>query len=325
MQINTNLTGMQVANLMRINGRALSKAFARIGTGLRIQSGADDPSGLGIASNMTSHINGLKVSMENVQDTINMIRMADGVLESVTNIVIRMRDLCIRLANQATLSNTATPSAMLPPVFSDSRIIRDEIVSLREEIERIANSTVYNGKTGLLYGEYSTGRQYSQIGPDNADSFRLNIVLPDLSGILTSMPVPFNPFEPASDATPSEWLDFATGILDDIDEKNAAIPLADRFGLPRLLQARADIGVLDNSLNAILDDLNSEYVAAMDARSRIMDADLAVEVTEMTRAKILNDAAISIMAQANISQQSVLSLLDSLKPFKLGVENTEKQ
>lgn len=304
-------------NVLRKTQDAFGRSVQRISTGLRINSGADDPAGLAMANSMTSQIRGIRASISNIQDIIHLLRTAESGIDVVTNSVIRMRDLSIRLANRATLSSNPSASGLLPALPSDSRTIATEIKTLKDSIKQLSEIVDFNGKGGynpviddfgLLYGTFAPGLQSGQVGPDNTADFRLDVVLPNLQNLVNGLAtVDAQPAPNANDAT---WLAYATGILDLIDEKSPGVP--NQYGLPSLAQARVDIGILERRLTSIVNDLQMQDINISAGRSRIMDADLAVEITDVTSNMIRQQTTRAVASQANAVPAITLQLLGSI-------------
>lgn len=167
---------MQTLNQQRLTGLNLARETERISSGMRINRGADDPSGLAISSGMAAQLRGIATAMGNIQDGIFLIRTADSALNEVQSIALRMRDLAVRGANEATLYTP--PSGIQPGVFCDTQVLWKEIMTLSVGINRIKTTAAGNGKT-LLDGEFASG-QTLQIGPDNVAAQQVDVVLPDM-------------------------------------------------------------------------------------------------------------------------------------------------
>lgn len=140
MRIGTDIIGLTINNLQRLNGNNLKTNLERLSSGLRINKGADDPSGLAISSGMKAQIRGLTVAMQNVQDGISVLRLQDGALAETHDMLMRMRDLTVRGANEATLTQ------------EDRNRMQIELDALALEITRKANATTFNTKQ-VLVGE----------------------------------------------------------------------------------------------------------------------------------------------------------------------------
>ena len=135
--INTNVAALVTQSAMSVNGRVLERNMAKLSTGLRINSSADDAAGLAIVSNMTSKIQGLDMSVRNANDAISMIQTADGALDGMVNMVQRMRELAVQSSN-STLTT------------EQRGFLNLEFQELKKEIDRSAKNTDWNGKKFLI-------------------------------------------------------------------------------------------------------------------------------------------------------------------------------
>ncbi|HOY65030.1 MAG TPA: flagellin, partial [bacterium] len=161
--INTNISSLIGMNNLRLTNLGLQTSLARLSSGLRINWAADDPSGLAIAKGMEAQIGGIRTAVQNAEDGINLIRTADGSLAATHEILLRMRDLAVRAANEATLTS------------ADMTRLDDEFQSLVAEIDRKADAVTFNTKN-LFNGDYAAG-QVLQIGADNAGTYQLTVTI----------------------------------------------------------------------------------------------------------------------------------------------------
>jgi flagellin len=249
----------------------LARNYQRLSTGLRISTAADDAAGLAISERLRAQVRSLAQASRNANDGISLVQVGEGALNEVSNILVRLRELAIQSANG---SSTA-----------DKNTIREEFSSLVNEINRIAQSTEFNG-IKLLDGSASTVT--FQVGINTQagiDSLNVSL-LPALSTTLGLSTV---------DVGSGGNTSFAIQQID--SAVNAVSQLRGRFGSlqNRLQSTIANLGVAAESLSA--------------AESRIRDVDVAFETAELTRNNILQQASISILAQANQQPQTALQLL----------------
>jgi len=177
--INTNVAALVTQSAMSVNGRVLERNMAKLSTGLRINSSADDAAGLAIVSNMTSKIQGLDMSVQNANDAISMIQTADGALDGMVNMVQRMRELAVQSSN-STL--TAEQRGFLNLEFQE----------LKKEIDRSAKSTDWNGKK-ILNQEQRTNGQYTfQVGTQASQTIDIDIPNFAVDGSSTRIPLPIS-------------------------------------------------------------------------------------------------------------------------------------
>ena len=272
LRVNTNIASINAQrNVSQVTTR-LARNYQRLSTGLRISTAADDAAGLAISERLRSQIRSLSQASRNANDGISLVQVGEGALNEVSNILVRLRELAIQSANGS--SSTA-----------DKNTIREEFDSLVDEIDRIAQSTEFNG-IKLLDGSSST--VVFQVGINTAAGIdSLNVTLtPALTTTLGLASV---------DVGSGGSTTFAITQID--GAINAVSQLRGRFGSlqNRLQSTIANLGVAAESLSA--------------AESRIRDVDVAYETAELTRNNILQQASISILSQANAQPQAALQLL----------------
>ncbi len=293
MYISTNVSSLNAQRNLANSSKSLDTSYTRLASGLRINSAKDDAAGLQISNRMTSQINGLDQGNRNANDGISVSQTAEGALDEVTSMLQRIRTLAQQSAN-------STNS------IEDRNSLQKEVDQLSSEIDRIASDTTFAG-TKLLDGNYKGS---FQVGADanQVITFDLNTngtagVGFDINGIATKAGTSAI-FAAGAGNIKVSGADDATGI------SNAQAVLG---GVDKMIAAvdekRAELGAVQNRLDStIRNQANiSENVSA--ARSRIRDADFATETANMTKQNILQQAASSILAQANQRPQSALSLL----------------
>ena len=289
--INTNISGLIGLNNLRLTNLGLKTSLERLSSGLRINKGADDPSGLAIAKGMEAQIGGIRTAVQNAEDGISLIHTADGTLAETHDILMRMRDLAVRSGNEATLTT------------ADRKRLNNEFQSLKTEITRKANAVTFNTKV-LFTGTFST--RALQIGPDNGLNFRLTTYIKSMAagsiGLSGNVAVFYSTLGVAgAGGDCGAKLQFITSAQRAIDLVNSAIN--------QVSDVRAALGIQERRLGHIIDDLKAEDINISAAKSRIYDADMAVEISEFTRLQILQQTGTAILAQANAQPQSVLQLL----------------
>jgi flagellin len=277
-RVNNNISALNAARNLTVNGDRLAKSLDRLSSGLRINRASDDAAGLAISEKMRSQIRGLGQAQRNAQDGISLIQTAEGALNEVHNVLQRMRELAVQAANG---TNTA----------DDVASIDSEMDQLVEEIDRIVDQTSFNTKT-LLDGDYASGTAdiNIQVGAGAGETITLNIA-------------DMNASEIGSATTAAR--------VDDIDvtvDPSAAIGILDD-AVADVSTERANLGAIQNRLESSISNLGVSIENLTAAESRIRDADIAYETTQYTRNMILVQAGTSILAQANTAPQNVLSLL----------------
>ncbi|EJS67149.1 flagellin [Bacillus cereus] len=269
MRINTNINSMRTQEYMRQNQDKMNTAMNRLSSGKSINSAADDAAGLAIATRMRAKEGGLNVGARNTQDAMSALRTTDSALNSISNILLRMRDLATQSANGTNGTD-------------DQKSLNLEFTALKTEIDHIADTTNFNGKT-LLTG--ATGQdikiQLSDVSGDNLTISGVNAKAAGL-GIVKDI----------SDATK------ANGAITELDT-----------AIQTVADMRATFGSQLNRLDHNLNNVNSQSTNMAAAASQIEDADMAKEMSNMTKFKILNEAGISMLSQANQTPQMVSKLL----------------
>ena len=272
--INTNTSAMRAANASVAAGKMLGTAMERLSTGRRINSGADDAAGLAIVNSMTSQIRGMQQGVRNANDGISLAQTAEGALNEVTNMLQRIRELAVQ-AGSDTYQST------------DRDNIQAEVDELTAQIGQVVSNTEFNGVV-LFDGSVATVTVLA--GANDADT--VDLTLEDLTA-LTSGGGAAGSF----DVTGADGTS-ARAALADIDTD-----------IETISTARATLGAGQNRLQSAVNNLTNVATNLTDARSRIQDTDYSAETTALAKAQILGQASTAMLAQANQSQQNVLSLL----------------
>jgi flagellin len=275
--INTNMASLTAQRALGSTNSSLSTSMQRLSTGLRVNSAKDDAAGLAIAERMTSQVRGMSVASRNANDGISMAQTAEGALGKVGESLQRMRELAVQSRNG---SNSTTDQANLDKEYQ----------SLAKEVTRVVDGTKFNGKTLLKSGSNDVQFQVGS-GTNTEDSLKIEFgteVAAKISANLTAV-VGGNIL--TDDATTKTAIDDLDNAINDVTEGRSYLGAQ---------QSRFENVVANLSVNA-------ENVAA--AKGRIMDADFAVETSNMSRAQVLQQAGNAMLAQANQAPQQVMSLL----------------
>jgi flagellin len=283
--VNTNANASIAQNALARNERAMNTAMERLSTGQRINTAADDAAGLAIASRMTSQIRGLEVGIRNANDAISMISTADGALIEVTNMLQRMRELALQASNGTTTS-------------ADRAYLSQEYENLLAEIDRIAENTQWNGMTILNHTTDASSQFAFQVGANGGQT--IEVQFGDFTNTSSGL---FTALDTGSHGT----ISYAT-TASAIAGNTSAVNLIDS-AITGVNSQRATFGAAINQLTYAVDNLSNVQVNAEASRSRIMDADYAVETSELARTQIIQQAGTAMLAQANQLPQTVLSLL----------------
>jgi len=282
MRINSMSMFSTALNALRRNQSYMEKSMQRLSTGLRINSAADDPSGLAISEKMRSQIRGLKQAQNNVQDAVSFLQTADGALQQTTDVLHRMRELTVKAQNTGVLSE------------SEQNAIATELSSLRDEIDRIAKTTTFNTKN-LLDGSLSGDNvAIFQIGPGKVDYDRISVSIDDMSSLGLSE----DSSKFSIDISNSEA---ANQTLKNIDT-----------AIEKVSMQRSTLGATQNRLEYTMNNLETTEENLTAAESRIRDVDMAEEMVNYIKYSMLTKVAMAMISQAKSHYQSVLSLLDGL-------------
>lgn len=269
MVINHNLNAMNAHRNMAANTNSAAKSMEKLSSGLRINRAGDDAAGLSISEKMRGQIRGLDQASRNSQDGISLIQTAEGALTETHSILQRMRELAVQAANDTN-------------VTTDRAAVSAEISELVKEVDRIATKTTFNTQT-LLDGTAVSLK--FQIGADKGTSMTLKI------GTMKAAALSVN-------ALSVSTFTKAASALAKVD---AAIV--------KVSTERSKLGANQNRLEHTINNLNNASENIQAAESRVRDVDMAKEMMAYSKNNILQQAAQSMLAQANQTPQGVLSLL----------------
>ncbi len=269
--INTNIASINAQNQLSKSQNLGNQALERLSSGLRINSAKDDAAGLAIATKFDAQIRGLTVAQRNANDGISLAQTAEGALDEVTNNLQRIRELAVQAAN-ATNSD------------ADRTALNEEVQARKDEIDRIGVVTKFNG-TELLDGSFTS--QTFQVGANNTANDQISISIAteiSMSGLSIT-----------EDVT---TVSGAQSLLDEIDAS-----------LTTVNSLRGELGAVQNRFESTIANLGNSIENQSAAQSRILDADFAAESAKLAKANVLQQAGISVLAQANARPNQVLSLL----------------
>lgn len=274
LRIATNVAAISARGNLFKTSNSLEKSMARLSSGFRINQAADDAAGLAISENLKSQIRGLRQASRNSQDGISLVQIAEGSLNEVSNMLVRLRELSVQSASD-TIGDT------------ERKFVDVEYQQLKSEIQRITESTVFNGYN-LLNG--TGGVIDIQVGVHN-DPFQDRIS-----------------FNSSAANASVEALGMTAETVGTKDTAQNSIGVVDS-ALVSVNAIRANFGAMQNRLQSTITNLQVTDENFSAANSRIRDTDVAAESTEMTRSSILQQAAISVLSQANNVPQMALKLL----------------
>ncbi len=301
--VNTNVSSINAQRKLTNATNSLNVSYQRLASGLRINSAKDDAAGLMISDRLTSQINGLNQGNRNANDGIALAQTIEGALDETTNMLQRIRTLAVQSANGTNSSE-------------DRAALQREVSQLCQEINRIAEDTTFAGKQILDGADNGTGN--SLIPDDGVMTFHVGANFDDtitlnwstnfkMSGIATKANV-------QTAATNSPGLYVSNGVLTwDVREQSTSeyvIANIDKF-IQYVDGMRADLGAIQNRMEATIRNQANISENESDARSRIRDTDFASETAALTQNNIIQQASQTVLAQANQRPTIALSLLGS--------------
>ena len=277
-----NIASLNAQRILGQNNDRLAQSVERIASGIRINRGADDAAGLAISEALRSDIRALRQGIRNANDGISLINVAEGALNEQSGILIRLRELASQAAT-GTVGSTERATIQL------------EFSALRNEVDRIAATTEFNGQKlvdGSLANTVASGNQILiQIGIDSTADSRINLNTEVNLSAVTSTTLSIDVLSVTT----------AGAALTALDQINSAIAT--------VTAGRGAIGAVQNRLVRAVSNQAISVENLQAAESAIRDADIAQEVAELTRNQILVQTAVSSVGQANLIPQSVLQLL----------------
>jgi len=276
MVINTNIASINSQRKLNETTGTLTTSMERLSSGLRVNSAKDDAAGLAISNRMTSQIRGMTVAVRNASDGISLSQTAESAMGELTNTLQRMRDLGVQAANDGSVTG------------ADRNKMQEEFQQLNDELTRIITSSEFNGKK-IINGSLAAGLAI-QVGANTASDNRILISIGNLASVIASVT--------AGSIGSAAAASGARAAIDAIDNAIRSIDTS-----------RAKLGAIQNRFTTTISNLNSSIENQSAARSRITDTDFATETANLSRGQILQQAGTAMLAQANQSGQSVLTLL----------------
>jgi flagellin len=271
----SNIAGIQAQNQLNINSVNLNRTLLRLSSGKRINSGADDAAGLGIANSLTANVRALDQAVRNANDAVSVSQIADGALQQISDLLTRGFVLAEEAATD-TVDDTGRTA------------LDTELASIATEIDRIATQTNYNGLV-IFSTDGINGALHVFVGDTSAaSSIAVTIATIDTSNM--------------------GGADLSAASLATKDAAVTAIQTL-KTALTSISSSRADIGSGMNRLQSAVAVLQTQSQNTQAAQSNIMDANMAEEIANLTKYQILAQTGIAALTQANASAQNVLTLL----------------
>ncbi len=275
LRINTNVASLNAQRNLTGTKFGLDKSLERLSSGLRINRAGDDAAGLAISENLRAQVRGLKQASRNAQDGVSLIQVAEGGLNEISSIMIRLRELAVQAASDT-----------IGPV--ERQFLNVEYDQLVSEVDRIADGTEFNG-TQLLSGTGSVlDFQVGTRNDPNIDRLTFDASKADANSAALGVNL--------------------TSVADKASAQNSLSAIDS--AIVSVSAMRADFGAIQNRLQSTIGNISVSVENLSAANSRIRDVDVAEETAELTRNNILLQAGVSVLAQANQTSNSALSLLN---------------
>ncbi len=272
LRVNTNVASLNAQRNLTNTTNQLGRSFERLSSGLRITRASDDAAGLAISEKFRAEIRSLQQAQRNANDGVSLLQVAEGALNETSGNLIRLRELAIQAAN-GTLGD------------SERATLNSEFSALRAEIDRVANVTEFNG-TKVLDGTSGASVVF-QVGVNNTSNDRISV-----SGV---------------DAT-AGGIGISGLSISSVSGAQNALNLLDS-AINTIASLRGSFGTAQNRLESTIRSLGVSIENTSAAESRIRDVDVASETATLVRNQVLQQAGVSVLAQANLSTQAALSLL----------------
>ena len=271
--VNTNMSALRAANTLNNTQGALSQTLARVSSGMRITRAADDAAGSAVAANLSTLARSGQQAIRNANDGISVIQTAEAATKEVSNILDRMRELAVQSASET--------------LADDERAYLDtEIEALSDEVERIADSSNFNG---IQLSDGSKASLDVQVGVTGSSTSRVTITLGSLK--TTNLSVETADVEIGKASSAQSAISTIDSAIDSVNS------------------IRASYGAVHNRIESSVNNMSSYVESLRGAASRIQDADYAHETAEMTRLQVMQQAGVAALSQAKSINTSVIGLL----------------
>jgi flagellin len=279
LRIKTNTESLAAQRLLANNNTEMSASLEKLSSGSRINKSADDAAGLAISQSLKAKGDGLVQAKRNANDGISLIQTAEGALNETSNMLVRMRELTVQ-ASSDTVGVT------------ERGYLDKEYQQLVKEVDRISQSTEFNGRM-LLGPQTDKNGVAIQVGYNGTQADVLKLQLGD-----------------APDGINSKTLGIQGSSIAGEDRENIAsqLDVLDK-GLTTIANTRASLGATQSRLNTAISNITTSTENMMSARSRIRDVDYAEETAKLTQSRILTQAGLSVLSQANQKPEMALALL----------------
>lgn len=283
MVVQHNMTAMNANRQLGVTTSSQAKTTEKLSSGYKINRAADDAAGLTISEKMRSQIRGLTQASSNAQDGVSCVQTAEGALTEVHSMLQRMNELAVKAS---TGTNTT----------ADRQAIQSEVTALVSEIQRVKQSTEFN-TLSLLDGTFATGKKMMiQVGAANVSAQRIQIKIENIS--IANLGASSMKLSDIRNDKKMEQISTARKAISAITQ-----------AIAKISSIRSALGAVQNRLEHTIANLDNVVENTTSAESSIRDTDMAKTMVEYTKNNILSQAGQSMLAQANQSNQGVLTLL----------------
>lgn len=274
--IKTNITSQVVQNNLRRSNEKMTKELNRLSSGKRIVTASDDPAGLGVGTRLEAQVKGLKQAERNADNGLSLVQTAEGALNEISSLLIRLRELSIQSSSDTVGEN-------------ERDMIDIEYQQLKDEIDRISESTTFNG-VPLLVGDTGGDDEMDfQVGVFKGDENVIQFETEEINSTTDNLGIDGTEVADKGDALDS---------LEDIDD-----------AINMVSHQRAALGAIQSRLHSSINSIESQNINQTMAKSKIMDTDVADSTSKLASANIMRAAGVSALAQANNLPYGLLKLV----------------
>lgn len=293
MRINTNIAALNSHRMLERNNMSSSRNLERLSSGMRINRASDDAAGLAISEKMNAQIRGLKMASKNSLDGVSLIQTAEGALNEAHSMLQRMRELAVQAANDTNQS-------------IDRKSMAEEIQELTKEMDRIGNNTefngisLFNGTSSITVGAATVEGQEIFIQNGANANQNVKVELYKMNGKVLGLRTTENM---------TDYTDITINVSSHTLASTAISTLD--TAISKISEQRSKLGAYQNRLEKTIANLDNTAENLTAARSRILDTDMALEMSEFTKFNILQQAGTAMLSQANQQPQMMLKLLNA--------------
>jgi flagellin len=284
LSLHTNAASLSAQNSLSRTQSSLSTSMTRLSTGYRINSAMDDAAGLQIASRLKSQSSGMNVAMRNTQNSTSMLQTAEGALDEVGNMLVRMKDLATQAADASSTTN-------------DKAAMQSEFDALGKELSNVLKNTSFGGNKLLVGGTVASSMTF-QIGASSSETMAVDLST-DLAQVGTDVSAATSTYNtPGTAGTELSTGTAANGAIGKLETALASVN-----------KVRSGLGAAANRLDHVYNNLSNIDTNTKAAAGRIMDVDFATESSNMTSNQMLLQAGTAMLKQTNSMSSMVMSLL----------------